>query len=170
MNQLENRVSANRAFSNIQLIIGIFLIISSLYKIADNSYIRSSIMNIMFVLGLLTMIFSVKRKKICNMSLKYTGLLGESGKYNITDLALVVGITEDKVREEIQKLINKGYLQNGYLESSTNSLVLPERKYSAADRTDLQKSTIICNSCGGENEIPKGKVVECEYCGSRIKD
>ncbi|MDL2310752.1 hypothetical protein LJC13_02095 [Peptostreptococcaceae bacterium OttesenSCG-928-C18] len=173
MNKVEQGIGLSKAFSNFQMFLGIVFIIFSMYKIGDSSYIRTSFMNWMLVIGVITIIFSIRKKRICKIGMKYAPILYRPGVYDISKLSSNVGVPESQVKDELQKLIGKGYLLNSHIDMKMNTLVMKDNLDSekTKDNTVIKNVTVevFCKSCGGVNEVLKGKSGECEYCGSKIK-
>ena len=75
-----------------------------------------------------------------------------------------------------QKIFNKGYFSNAYIDVSNREIILPSHMKQQSERNGSLKNnneqakvkSVICKNCGGNNEVIEGQVCECEYCGSPI--
>jgi uncharacterized paraquat-inducible protein A len=81
----------------------------------------------------------------------------------------------DFVMKDIQKMIDKKYFLNAYIDMRTNEIVLQRKNVQAefvppsAVNTPVEMATVSCRSCGAVNSIQKGAAAECEFCGSPLK-
>ena len=93
----------------------------------------------------------------------------------IDAIASSMGKTYDTAKNDIQKMIDKGYLKNAYINEGTREVVLPNNNIQAhvgiAANTTANNITpriVSCPCCGANNTII-GDMGECEYCGSPLK-
>ena len=71
---------------------------------------------------------------------------------------------KDAVRK-LEKMIAKGYIRNIQIDREENYILI-----TAPNRRVNEKSyiTVTCPSCGAKNQIIKGRLCNCEYCGRRL--
>lgn len=81
-------------------------------------------------------------------------------------------------------MISKKFFVNAYIDAESNCIVFPgsnnninaginTAQYNVQPNTnqpEIEYTTVTCKSCGGINKIIKGKVSECDFCGSPIKE
>lgn len=101
---------------------------------------------------------------------KYLSVIVNGSERQIDAIASSMGKTYDVTKNDIQKLINKGYLKNAYISEGTREIVLPSNNTQEQVGTTINVTTKIvsCPCCGANNTIV-GNVGECEYCGSPLK-
>jgi len=91
-----------------------------------------------------------KERKILNMVLT-------RGQIRISDAALEMDLTRDKIKEYIHDLVGKG-LFTGYINWNDGVLY-------AKEASEMRQK---CPNCGGELELAGKGVFECPYCGTEI--
>ena len=91
-----------------------------------------------------------KERKILNMVLT-------RGQIRISDAALEMDLTRDKIKEYIHDLVGKG-LFTGYINWNDGVLY-------AREASEMRQK---CPNCGGELELAGKGVFECPYCGTEI--
>ena len=129
-----------------------------------------------FILGGLALITKAKkRRKEAERMKQYISIIVNGNVRSLDEIASTTGKSYDAVRRDVEILINKGYLEEAYINESTREVVLPEfDKYSNLQKSQSTTSTkvsarvIVCPSCGAKNTVA-GDVGECEYCGSSLK-
>ena len=105
---------------------------------------------------------------------KYLSVIVNGNERQIDVIASSMGKSYDVAKNDIQKLINKGYLKNAYINEGTREIVLPniiqEQSGNMTNTSSVNVETkiIACPCCGANNTIV-GDMGECEYCGSPLK-
>ena len=88
-------------------------------------------------------------------------------------IAEMTGETAETVRIKVNRMIEKNYFVNAYIDQS-GKIVLADREQmnQVVGNNDGRKDfvTIICPSCGGVNRLAKGQIGKCEFCGAYISD
>ena len=88
-------------------------------------------------------------------------------------IAEMTGETAETVRIKVNRMIEKNYFVNAYIDQSGKIVLADREKMNDVvanndDRKDF--ITIICPSCGGVNRLAKGQVDKCEFCGAYISE
>lgn len=107
---------------------------------------------------------------------QYLAIIINGNVRQLDNIAATTGKSYDVVKADVQKMINKGYLKNAYINESTREVVLPTATPTAATSpiqsadapAQPQAKIVACPCCGANNTI-YGATGECEYCGSPIK-
>ena len=105
---------------------------------------------------------------------KYLSIIVNGNERQIDVIASSMGKSYDVAKNDIQKLINKGYLKNAYINEGTREIVLPNIiQEPSGDMTNtssvnVETKIIACPCCGANNTVV-GDMGECEYCGSPLK-
>lgn len=105
---------------------------------------------------------------------KYLSVIVNGNERQIDVIASSMGKSYDVAKNDIQKLINKGYLKNAYINEGTREIVLPNIiQEPSGDMTNtssvnVETKIIACPCCGANNTVV-GDMGECEYCGSPLK-
>ena len=118
---------------------------------------------------------SNKIKKDAEDVKKYLSVIINGNERQIDVIASSMGKSYDVAKNDIQKLINKGYLKNAYINEGTREIILPNNNIqgqseviSNATTNNVATKIVACPCCGANNTIV-GDVGECEYCGSPLK-
>ncbi len=105
---------------------------------------------------------------------KYLSVIVNGNARQIDAIAFSMGKSYDVAKNDIQKLISKGYLKNAYINEGTREVILQgtacEESGNMMNTTSVNVETkiIACPCCGANNTIV-GNIGECEYCGSPLK-
>ena len=89
---------------------------------------------------------------------KLLGMVQAQGQVQISDVALELDATRDRVKQWVYDLVHKG-LFAGYINWDEGTLY-------SRDAAQLRGNK--CPSCGGEVELAGKGVVQCPYCGAEI--
>lgn len=111
---------------------------------------------------------------------RYLAVVVNGGKRNLEEIASAVKKPYEKVRSDLQMMIDKEYLKGAYIDEGKGELVLQERQQPVVQiaaplfagmpmqqKEQPKKWVIQCHCCGANNMI-SGDVGACEYCGSPI--
>lgn len=105
---------------------------------------------------------------------KYLSVIVNGNERQIDVIASSTGKSYDVAKNDIQKLINKGYLKNAYINEGTREIVLPNiiqeqsGEMTNASSVNVETKIVACPCCGANNTVV-GDMGECEYCGSPLK-
>lgn len=106
---------------------------------------------------------------------KYLSVIVNGNERQIDVIASSMGKSYDVAKNDIQKLISKGYLKNAYINEGTREVVLPSNNIQEQVGTmtnttanNVTTKIVACPCCGANNTI-MGDMGECEYCGSPLK-
>lgn len=127
-----------------------------------------------------------KTKKEAEEVKKYLAIIINGNIRQLDAIAAASGKPYDTVVKDVQKLIDRGFLKDAFLNTNTREVILnnaytyaPEQisgttgaSTNTATNTpapELAPKVITCSCCGANNMII-GKIGECEYCGAPIKE
>ena len=135
------------------------------------------IYGVMAIIFLCTGIFCLYRHRRASRLLadfrKYNAILASDPVKTIYRIAEMTGETAETVRIKVNRMIEKNYFVNAYIDQS-GKIVLADREQmnQVVGNNDGRKDfvTIACPSCGGVNRLAKGQVGKCEFCGAYISD
>lgn len=124
---------------------------------------------VFMALGILQIVRGKKHKKIVTLFKEYAARLAADPNRSIHKLASATGAAAEKVKENILKMIHKGYFVNVYIDFERNCFVFSQESSSAQQTESSAESVrVSCPGCGAKNKIQKGTVGECEFCGSYL--
>lgn len=157
-------------------VLGFFVCIS-------DGFDSSSVMVILFfgVAGYFLLKLSKKTRKEAEDIKQYLSIIVNGNVRQLDVIASSVNKKYDVVRNDIKKMIDKGYLKNAYINEGARELVfatpaVPPQAAApqvASTRTvaspaPAQPRIVTCSCCGANNTIV-GSIGECEYCGAPLK-
>ena len=172
---------------------GIVALIMLFTSPKDESYDSVLTMSIIFLaLGGLLIIKGKNRKKLIKDFKAYVQILAGDPYNSLDTIAERTNTPVTIVKKNLQQMIKKNYFANAVIDEGSNSLILngrpdtqqilstktmeslskvPSVQYQAPGQSQPQVEmlTIKCNGCGAVNVVPRGSVVECEYCGNMLK-
>lgn len=114
-----------------------------------------------------------KIKKDSDDVKKYLSIIVNGNEKQIDAIAASMGKSYDVAKTDIQKMINKGYLKNAYINEGTREIILPNNNIqeqngtAGNDAANTATKIVACPCCGANNTIV-GDMGECEYCGSPL--
>ena len=120
-----------------------------------------------------------KIKKEADSVKQYLNIIVNGGERQLDSIAAATGKQYDVVKNDVQKMIDKGFLKNAYINENTREVVLPsvvptnananvDQFTSGAAPATVQTRVVACPCCGANNTI-SGALGECEYCGTPLK-
>jgi len=110
----------------------------------------------------------------------YVSLISTDGMTSIQQIATHSSQPVDFVRADLQKMINKKYFVDAYIDDQTDSIRIgstlvqaapiqpPSLNQSAPPAVQAELEIFNCSACGASGTKPKGTLTRCEYCGSPI--
>ena len=118
-----------------------------------------------------------KIKKDADSVKLYLNIIVNGGERQLDSVAAATGKQYDVVKKDVQKMIDKGFLKNAYINENTREVVLASAASSnvnvaqptgGAAPAAVQTRVIACPCCGANNTV-SGDIGECEYCGAPLK-
>ena len=120
------------------------------------------------------------KKEAANIK-RYLAIIVNNGEKHLDAIAVATGKTYNVVKNDIQKMIDKNFLKNAYIDENAGEVVLAKKATpNVAPIPQAQAATIAttapaaevrivaCPCCGANNTISSA-VGECEYCGAPLK-
>lgn len=129
---------------------------------------------ILIVGGVLLLVRSLKIKKLAIKYKKYINIVVNQDVRSIDDIASAVDRPYDDVVEDLQHMINIGYLNDAYIHKGKREIILKQVSAHSANQegsvfqSQEQGKVVRCSGCGANNVVTIGKVSECEYCATAI--
>jgi len=106
---------------------------------------------------------------------KYVRLISEEHMNYIGKIAESTLQSVDFVKNDLQKLIDKKYFVNAYIDANLNEIIIGHR-YDQSSQENIQSNlssaeyeSIRCSGCGAVTSVPIGTSAVCEYCGAQLK-
>ena len=118
-----------------------------------------------------------KIKKEADSVKQYLNIIVNGGERQLDAIAAATGKQYDVVKKDVQKMIDKGFLKNAYINENTREVVLPSaapantnvgQPTNTGAPTAVQTRVVACPCCGANNTV-SGTLGECEYCGTPLK-
>ena len=156
------------------LVLGGFGIIGSF----DPFDFGSLVIFLFFIAGGVILLNKAKKIKAEGESIKkYLAIIVNGGERQLDAVASATGKQYDVVKNDVQKMIDKGFLKNACINENTREVVLASAASSnvnvaqptgGAAPAAVQTRVIACPCCGANNTV-SGDIGECEYCGTPLK-
>ena len=193
MNKSKVSVATNQIWGVIESILGwvlaavsFLVIVSQFSGPKSESFMGVVITYLVFLaIGIIMIRRGKKRKKLINDFKNYVQILAEDPYNSLDTIAEQSNSTIDEVKKNVQQMIKKNYFANAVIDEASNTLILngtrdahqilkekaraPKIFYIATPAPPVEMLTVKCPGCGGINAVPRGKVIECEYCGNMLK-
>jgi uncharacterized membrane protein YqjE len=97
---------------------------------------------------------------------RYIAIVWNDGISDIHKVSSIVRLPYDRVIKDLQRMINKGFLPNGYINADSGRIFLSEMERES-NRPDYD--IVSCKNCGAHKKVEVGTIVQCDFCGSRLK-
>lgn len=132
---------------------------------------------IFFIIAGCALIFlGRKTRKNAERFKKYISIIVNHEVTYIDNIASAIPISYDVAKKELQKMIDRGYFPNAYINDTSREIILPKKQESYSvdtggnvkSNSNVEMIVVSCNGCGANNKIAKGTVDECQFCGSPI--
>ncbi|MEL7569673.1 MAG: hypothetical protein AAGU14_03835 [Eubacteriaceae bacterium] len=164
-----------KLLSIIGYIIIIFYIIGFITTISDpnidHDFIVLFVLLIIFAgISLLFIIPGWKIKKRLKRFRTYVRIISTERITSIDLIALKLNQSIDFVRNDLQKMIDKKYFINAYIDKENNEIVIAGLSFDTSDEEqEIENPEVVqCKSCGAMNTKQMGSAAQCQYCGSSI--
>ena len=149
---------------------------SKVLKLLGNIFIVFGVITLIIVVGIFYIILGVVLKKLSKKLLnsaenikKYLAIVVNGNVRQLDSIASAVGKPYDTVKQDLQKLIDDGFLKNAYINEANREIVLAQPNVSANMNANAGAAArvVSCPCCGANNTV-YGATGECEYCGSPL--
>ena len=130
--------------------------------------------SVFFILcGIVLSRMGTKNKKEAIRIRQYIALIINQHITSLDELARATGNTYEQVCEDLNKIIERGYLQGAYINLSIRQIILPGQRppvYKQSGPAQQGRTHVVqCKNCGAEIVVVQGTVRKCEYCGTPIQ-
>ncbi len=176
MEQNIEKEKVNIAFNNILalifMILGIigtaFNTVLVLYSLFDGSPLEIVVVFMTFELFTLIMLFwGYKTRRLIRLFRKYVYVISSEHEGKLSKIAAILGKEESIVVKNLQKMIDKKYFANAYIDFRTQELMVAGQSLDKLKLSEAKKTK--CQSCGGYSISVLGYANHCEYCGTLLK-
>ena len=121
-------------------------------------------------LGSLLIVCTTKSLHLIKTAQNYIKVINSTPGGYIPEISSTLGVSQEKVKKNLEKIINKNYIPNAFIDYVNNCIILENNQKSKTPSTPPAPImvNIKCPNCGGKNTIRNGANGICEYCGSSI--
>ncbi len=185
-------IGTSKIIGLVQMVVGVFTLliwgICTLLYLFNNTFSKTvggvffTVCLVFDIIGIIFIVFSRNRKKLTDDFLKYTSAISADPTGSIANLAASIGTTQDKVKKNLELMIKRKFFKNIHINQETNCIIIGNSNTTSNIKTqltqqmtqmglitpDIEFLPVTCSCCGGTSRIAKGKVVECNFCGSPI--
>jgi hypothetical protein len=188
VNKSKIALVTSQIVEKIQFIIGILILfvfgVCTIVSITDPTYGENGFLQICIIfdaLGFLLIYLSHKRNKLIKNFKVYVAKLSVNSTGSIESLAAAINTSQDVVKANLKKMIDKKYFVNAYVDEMNNCIVFPGNSQTASPMVKMdigsmpqqqqqyiQYQPINCKNCGGITNVALGQICECDFCGAPI--
>lgn len=138
------------------------------------------------IFGIVLILLGRNTRKNAQKYKKYISIVVNHEETSIDNIAMAIPTSYENAKRDLQKMINRGYFTDAYINDGDREIVLPSMEESYMVKTEVNVRTnthvnvssngevemvvISCKGCGANNKIEKGSVGECQFCGSPISE
>ena len=126
--------------------------------------------------GIWLLFISRKMKMDGERYKKYIALIVNQNQTAIDNIALALGISYEAAVKDLRKMIVAGYFTSAHIDENKREIILASSNtsqqaslMSAATTAQVTVKLTACVSCGANNRVTVGDIVECEYCGTLLQ-
>ncbi len=120
---------------------------------------------ILFDLITIGMLFwGYKIKSLIKSFKKYVYVISSEHEGTLSNIAAILGKNENTVMKNIQKMINKSYFSNAYIDYRKKELMISGKALDKLKLSEAESTT--CKTCGAYNINVIDDDSFCEYCGT----
>lgn len=158
----------------ILIVLGAFGIIGSL----DPFSVANIVIFLFFIGGGVVLVNKSKKIQAEGDTIKrYLAIIVNNNIKQLDAISATIGKQYDVVRSDIQKMIDKGFLKNAYINEGTREIVMTVNNntnntffqaQSNVATVQVEVRVVACPCCGANNTV-SGAVGECEYCGTPLQ-
>lgn len=139
----------------------------------EDNWLSGTLGTLFFIFAGLTLVYYGKKSSVNAVRYKkYIDMVVNKKIRSIGTIASAIPVSHDIAIKELQEMIEKGFFENAYVNYTSDEIVLAEVDAGVKDYSipNLRAEMVVdtCNGCGANNKIEKGKVNNCQYCGSLI--
>ena len=149
-----------------------FLLIGLIAYISMGENVAAVVCLLFMAIFSLFIITGIKIKRAIKRFNKYFALISNNTT-SIDIIAMQTSQSVDFVRKDLQKMIDKKFFVQTYIDNNTNEIVVSGENSAAKPVShqppNAEMTAISCANCGAVNQIVKGGSANCEYCGSPMK-
>ena len=88
---------------------------------------------------------------------------------SIETISATAGVPYETAKNDLQKMIEKGYFEGAYINDADREIVIRNQMYDNQNTNNAnQYTTVTCKGCGATNKVAVNMVTECEYCGYQL--
>ena len=184
MNKSKLSLVTFQIVEKIQLMGGIFILfifgICTIMAIADPSYREDGFLIVCIVfdaIGVLLIYFARKRRKLVKSFKIYVAKLSTDYTGSIVNLASELNTSQDVVKANLKKMLEKKFFVNAYLDENNNRIIFPGNSSAMMPTTssvgdvsqpNIPYAAVKCVNCGGITKVAIGRTCECDFCGTPI--
>lgn len=98
---------------------------------------------------------------------KYFSLVEKQCVLSIDSIASSCSVAYDRAYSDINKMIEKGFFGDAYIDDATQKVVIPNAYMNI--NIPISKKNVKCPTCGAMVTVYSNKENKCEYCGSSVE-
>ena len=97
---------------------------------------------------------------------KYISLIENQRVLSLDEISQICSLPYEKVSNDINKMIERGYFENIYLDFSNRKIIISNNNIDI--NTKVIEKSVTCPSCGATCKVDSLGNNKCEYCGTAL--
>lgn len=131
------------------------------------------ILYILAVIAAVIVINGILRFRLIHEMREYIPIIASDPDGSVKNLSLKMGIPEDAAVKRLRKMLRKGYIKGAYYDASTGRFVFQQNiNIPGLKKANVLGTSIVvveCGNCGVLNQVNRGSVKKCDFCGETIQ-
>jgi len=126
--------------------------------------------------GVFIFLYARKAQQRSENYRKYINIIINQNQTSIDSISSAVGHQYDSVVNDLQNLVNDGYLPGAYIDVSQRKVILGEmtkqwgsQLVAPKNPVNVQSTVVTCSGCSANNQVIVGQANVCEYCGTFLQ-
>lgn len=162
------------------ILMGLMIIVSLTDRLSDDVGVYV-MMIFLLAAGVWLILKGKKRKKLISDFRNYVQILAGNPSCPLDVIARKSSTPLETVKSNVRWMIRKGFFVDAVIDEETDRLILngetatrpePEAVRSMPQKpvqAEIEMFVVKCSGCGSVHQVPKGRVIPCEYCGNMLK-
>lgn len=151
------------------LLLGSLILLSFLIaggKLPSGMDIAILVFALLMTTGAIALLFTGSRLKKKAMNYRrYIAIIWNNGVTDLNKICHIVSKPYAQVRRDLEIMIAKKFLPNGYIDDGEDKIVLP-----GLEEVGIETGfdIVSCKNCGANKKMRLGTVAQCDFCGSKL--
>ncbi|MCL2659561.1 MAG: hypothetical protein FWD64_03465 [Acidobacteriaceae bacterium] len=121
---------------------------------------------IMLAFSVLLVVRGIQIKRRTERFRRYVSVISNLRMTSLDDIATSASLPPEFVKNDLQKMIDKGFFANASIDATTNEIIIGGWPTAPPPPVAAQgQGRFTCPGCGASGTKRSGMTTKCEYCG-----